>query len=75
MRLDLITKHSDDGCTAEVPTIKGCESWAHSEDEAIEKTISLVRYYLKLSDSIEIKIDKARGNKKHSVYKLVFNKP
>ncbi len=74
MILDLITKYSDDGCTAEVPTLKGCESWAHTEDEAIEKTISLLRYYLKLSDKLEIKIDKARGSKKHTVYKLVFHK-
>ena len=75
MVLDLITKQNDDGCTAEVPTVKGCESWAHTEDEAIDKTVSLLRYYLKLSDTLEIKIDKARGNKKQSVYKLVFNKP
>ncbi len=74
MVLDLVVISSDDGFTAEVPTIKGCESWAHNEDDAISKTVELLAYYLKLNDSKNIKVDKARRNKNKSIYKLVFEK-
>ncbi|MCB0747237.1 MAG: hypothetical protein H6613_12075 [Ignavibacteriales bacterium] len=74
MVLDLIIVRSDDGVTAEIPSLKGCESWAHEEEEVIEKSIELLRYYLNLSEETEIKIDKARGNKIKTIYKLVFNK-
>ena len=74
MVLDLIITKTDDGVTAEVPSINGCESWAHKEEEAIEKTIELLRFYNNLDKEVEIKIDKARGNKTKTIYKLVFNK-
>jgi predicted RNase H-like HicB family nuclease len=32
MVIDLIITKTNDGYTAEVPSIKGCESWAHDED-------------------------------------------
>ncbi len=74
MVLDLIILKSDDGCTAEIPSLNGCECWAHEEEEAIQKSLELLKFYLNLSDETEIKIDKARGNKSKTVYKLVFNK-
>ncbi len=74
MVIDLIITRTDDGCTAEVPSIKGCESWAHTEDEAIEKTIDLVKYYLKVSKDFKIKIDLARKESPKVIYKLIFNK-
>lgn len=74
MVLDLIVTKTDDGVTAEVPSINGCESWAHKEEEAIEKTIELLRFYNNLDNEVEIKVDKARGNKTKTIYKLVFNK-
>ena len=62
MVLDLHVIQTDDGFTAEVPSIKGCESWAHSEDEAINKTIELLKYYLQSSSNQKIKIDRAAKN-------------
>ena len=74
MVLDLITTITDDGCNAEVPSINGCECWAHEEEEAIEKSIELLRFYVNLDDDIEVKVDRARRKKNKTVYKLVFNK-
>lgn len=74
MVIDLIINFTDDGYNSEVPSIKGCESWAHTEDEVIEKTIEMVRYYLKLSESEKIKVDKARKEENNSIYKLIFDK-
>ena len=74
MVLDLIVTFTDDGVTAEIPSIHGCECWAHDEEEAIEKCVDLLRYYNNLESDTEVKIDKARRSKSKIVYKLVFNK-
>ncbi|MCF8260503.1 MAG: hypothetical protein K9J12_06995 [Melioribacteraceae bacterium] len=74
MVIDLVTIKSDDGYTAEVPSIKGCESWSHEEDSAIQNAVELLRFYLKLNENNEIKIDRAGKNLSKTVYKLVFNK-
>lgn len=73
MTLTMIVTKTDDGFTAEVPTIRGCESWAHDEDTVIDKTLDLVAFYLKLEQSY-FAMDKIRktGNKTH--YKIIFNK-
>jgi hypothetical protein len=73
MILDIIVTRSDDGCTAEIPSLKGCECWAHDEETVLDKIIELAAYYLK-TDTKEFKIDRARGTKWRTVYKLVFNK-
>ena len=48
MVLDIVIKKTDDGFTAEVPSLKGCECWAHDEDTVMNKIIDLVSYYLKI---------------------------
>ena len=73
MILDIILNKTDDGCTAEIPSIKGCECWAHSEDATMEKILELASYYLK-TDIKKFKLDKARGTGNRIVYKLVFHK-
>jgi hypothetical protein len=71
--LDLLVIKSDDGYTTDVPSIKGCDSWAHEEEEAISKTIELVKYYLQSPD-LKIRIDLARREKPITIYKLIFDK-
>ncbi len=73
MVLDIIVKKSDDGFTAEIPTINGCESWAHDEEIVLNKIVELASFYLN-TDKEKFKIDKARVKSNVTVYKLVFNK-
>jgi hypothetical protein len=73
MILDIVLNKTDDGCTAEIPSLKGCECWAHDEDAAMNKILELAAYYLK-TDIKKFKLDKARGTRNKIVYKLVFNK-
>jgi hypothetical protein len=73
MVLDIVVHRSDDGYTAEVPSLKGCETWAHDEDTVINKVLELVAFYLK-TDQASFKIDKARGKGTRTVYKLIFSK-
>ena len=73
MVLDVIVTKTNDGFTAEIPSLNGCESWAHDEDTVLSKILELAAFYLK-TDLNKFKLDKARKLKNHSVYKLVFSK-
>jgi predicted RNase H-like HicB family nuclease len=74
MILDMIVHKTDDGFTAEVPGLKGCESWAHTEDDVIGNVLDLVVFYLNLGSRKEIKVDRARTSKNRVIYKLIFDK-
>jgi hypothetical protein len=71
--LDVIVTKTSDGFTAEIPSLSGCESWAHEEEAVLLKILELASFYLK-TDIKKLKLDKARKLKNHSVYKLVFYK-
>ncbi len=73
MVLDIIVTKTNDGYTAEIPSLSGCESWAHDEDTVLSKILELAAFYLK-TDTKKFKVDKARKVKDHAVYKLVFYK-
>jgi len=66
-------KITDDGCTAEIPSLKGCESWAHDEETVLEKIIELASFYLK-TEKGKFKLDRAKTSQKQILYKLIFNK-
>ncbi|MHB8580853.1 MAG: type II toxin-antitoxin system HicB family antitoxin [Ignavibacteriaceae bacterium] len=73
MVLDIILIKTDDGFTAEIPSLNGCECWAHEEDAALEKIIELASYYLKV-ELKKFKLDRARRINSQTIYKLVFTK-
>jgi predicted RNase H-like HicB family nuclease len=73
MILDVVVTNTGDGFTAEIPSITGCESWAHDEDTVLSKILELAAFYLK-TDVKKFELDKARKLKNRSVYKLVFYK-
>lgn len=73
MVVDIVIKKVIDGYSAEIPSIKGCESWAHDEETALEKIIELASFYLKIPKD-KFKIDKARKEEDSVIYKLIFNK-
>ncbi len=73
MVVDIVIKKSIDGYSAEIPSIKGCESWAHDEETALEKIVELASFYLKIPKD-KFKIDKARKEKDSVIYKLIFHK-
>ncbi len=74
MVIDLVVTNTDDGFNSEIPSIHGCESWAHDEDSSISNSIELLRFYINLPNDVEIKIDKARVEREKTIYKLVFEK-
>ena len=74
MVLDLIVLQTDDGFSVEIPSIKGCESWAHNEEDAISRTLEMFRFYIQAESNIKIKIDLARKEGYKKVYKIIFDK-
>lgn len=74
MVLDLIVDRSDDGYSTEIPSVKGCESWDHNEDDAILKTLELLRYFIQLDTNYKIKVDLARKEGFRKVYKIIFDR-
>ncbi|HEX2867637.1 MAG TPA: hypothetical protein VHO03_11380 [Ignavibacteriales bacterium] len=73
MTLTMVVTKTDDGFTGEVPTLNGCESWAHDEATVIDKTLDLVAFYLKLEQSY-FAMDKVRKTGNKTFYKIIFNK-
>lgn len=73
MVIDIVIKKSIDGYSAEIPSIKGCESWAHDEEAALNKILELASFYLRLPKD-KFKIDKARREEDTVIYKLIFHK-
>ena len=73
MVLDVVVTKTNDGFSAEIPSISGCESWAHDEDTVLSKILEMASFYLK-TDIKKLKLDKARKVKNRAVYKLVFYK-
>lgn len=73
MVIDLIVKKELDGFSAFIPSIKGCETWADNEDNAIEKILELTEFYLKIPKD-KILVDRARKENNETIYKLVFDK-
>jgi len=74
MILDLIVTKTDDGFDAKVPSLNEAETWAHTEEEAIDKILDILVFFLNIEEKKEIKNIKARNEKNKTIYKLVFHK-
>ncbi len=69
MILDVVVTETNDGYTAEIPSLSGCESWAHDEDTVLENILELASFYLNVN-SEKFKLDKARRTKNRSTFKI-----
>jgi hypothetical protein len=74
MILDVIVHKTDDGFTAEITSLKGCETWNAEEDIVIREIILLAKYYLNLSAESIVKVDKASTKDNRTNYKLIIDK-
>ena len=64
MILDIIVKKTDDGFTAEIPSLRGCESWAHDEETVLDKILEIASFYLKIDTFEKIKARQSSRFKK-----------
>lgn len=73
MILDIIIEKTNDGFNADVPSLQDCDSWAHTEEEAIKNIVERVSYFLMIEPKL-FKLDKARIEGSKIIYKLVIDK-
>lgn len=72
MMLPMEITNDGDGFTAVIPSIAGCESWAHTEEEALEKIKELAIYYMKLPAGKKIKTDIIHRSSTLIQYRLIL---
>jgi hypothetical protein len=72
MQLQVRTRVEGDGVDASVPSIRECETWARSEDEALERLLERVAYFLRLPVDFEHRIDLQRREDGETWYTLVL---
>jgi hypothetical protein len=71
MHLQIVTRRTLDGVDASVPSIRECETWAATEDEALDKLLELVRYFLQLKPGFKHGLDRSRREGDETYYTLV----
>ncbi len=72
MMLPMEITNDGDGFSAVVPSITGCESWAHTEDEVLDKIKELAAYYMKLPAGHKIKTDVVHRSASLIKYRLIL---
>lgn len=72
MHLKIYIRKAIDGYNAEVTSIKGCEVWSPDPDEALEKVIELLAYYLKKDSAFKYKLDCVRKSRDLDIYTIVL---
>lgn len=74
MILDIIIEKTNDGYNADIPSLQDCDTWAHDEETALNNILERVSFFLQVDPKV-LKIDKARIEHNHSIYKLIIDKP
>ena len=72
MHLQVITRKTFEGVDASVPSIRECETWAKTEDEALAKLLERLAFFLNLPTGFKHNLDLARKEEDHTVYTLVL---
>jgi len=71
MQFQVVTRTSIEGIIASVPSIRECETWAHTEDEALDKLLERFAYFVGKSFPFQHKLDLSRKEDGEKFYTLV----
>ena len=67
----IVTRKTYEGVDAFVPSIKECESWARTEDEAIEALLERLAFFLDRKPGFRYELDFMRREEGERYYKLI----
>jgi predicted RNase H-like HicB family nuclease len=70
-QFQVITRKSYDGVDASLPSIRECESWGKTEEEAIERLMERVAFFLRLPARFRHTLDRARVEDGTTYYSLI----
>ncbi|MBI5648585.1 MAG: hypothetical protein HY962_16765 [Ignavibacteriae bacterium] len=72
MQFQVVIRKTYEGFDAAVPSIRECDSWAHTEDEAIERLLERVRFFLNLEAGRKHSLDVLRKEDGETYYTLTI---
>jgi hypothetical protein len=72
MQFKILTRRTWEGIDAAVPSIRECETWAKTEDEALERLMERVAYFLRLPADFKHSIDVLRREDGENWYTLTI---
>jgi hypothetical protein len=70
MQLRIVTRKTGDGVDASVPSIRECETWARTEDEALAILLERIGYFLQLPEHFRHSLDRQHRGDGETWYAL-----
>jgi hypothetical protein len=67
-----VTRKTYEGVDASVPSIRECETWAKTEDAAIDSLIERLKYFLSVPDDVKVILDKSRREGVETFYTIMI---
>jgi hypothetical protein len=71
LQFTLVTEKRWEGVDASIPSIPECESWAKTEDEAIEALLERLAFFLQKEKGFRYDLDYMRREDGKVLYKLI----
>jgi hypothetical protein len=72
MHLRIVTRRAIEGIEACVPSIRECETWAKTEEEALAGLLERIAFFLNLPANFKHKLDLSRREEGETFYTLVL---
>lgn len=71
-QLSIVTRGTIDGVEAAVPSIRECETWGPTEDEALSRLLERVAFFLHLPNGFRHTLDRSRKEEGETHYVLII---
>lgn len=71
-QFQVVTRKTWEGVDAEIPSIRECETWAKTEEEALEKLMERIKYFLSLPEKTKCILDRSRKEDGETYYTLII---
>ncbi len=70
-QFQIVTRKTWEGVDASVPSIRECETWAKTEDEALDGVIERLKYFLSLPANAKYTLDKSFRENGSTYYTII----
>ena len=72
LQFTVVVEKTIEGVDASIPSIQECEVWAREEDEALEKLIERLAFFLNREAGFKHDLDFMRREEGQKMYKLII---
>ena len=71
-QFQIVTEKTYEGYDASVPSIRECESWAKTEDEALDNLIERLKFFLSEEGDLKYRLDRSRREDGKTFYTIIL---